>query len=47
MRCNSTKQSTDGDMEMSLTVMYAVCRLLDKLHVFSNTLCTCSIFVKM
>jgi len=30
MRCNSTKQSPDGDTEMSLTVMYAVCRLLDK-----------------
>jgi len=47
MRCISTKQSPDGDTEMSLTVRYAVCRLLDKLHVYSNILCTCNIFIKM
>jgi len=47
MRCISTKQSPDGYTEMSLTVMYAVCRLLDKLHICSNILCTCNIFIKM
>jgi len=47
MHCNSTKQSPDGDTGMSLTVMYAVCRLLDKLHICSNISCTCNIFIKM
>jgi len=30
-------------------IMLAVCRILDrpKLHIFSNILCTCSIFIKM
>jgi len=47
MRCNSTKRSPDGDKGMSLTIFLAVCRILDKLHSFSNILCTCSIFIKM
>jgi len=40
-------QMATGDTERFLTVMYAVCRLLDKLHIFSNILCTCNIFIKM
>jgi len=32
MRGNSTKQSPDGDTEMSLTIFLAVCEILDKLH---------------
>jgi len=40
-------QSPGGDTERFLTVMHAVCRLLDKLHIFSKILCTCSIFIKM
>jgi len=47
MRCNSTKQSPDSNTEMSLTIYLAVCRILDKLHSFSNILCTCSMFIKM
>jgi len=49
MLCNSTKQSPDGDTEMFLTIFLSVCRILDKLHSFSNIglLCTCGIFIKM
>jgi len=48
MAQNVYRQSPDGDTErLFLTVIYAVCRLLDKLHIFSNILCTCSIFIKM
>jgi len=46
-RQNVYRQSPDGDTERFLTVMYAVCTLLDKLHFFSNILCTCNIFIKM
>jgi len=36
-----------GDTERFLTIILAVCRILDKLHSFSNILCTCSILIKM
>jgi len=39
-------QSPDGDREIFLNIM-AVFRILDKLHIFSNILWTCSIFIKM
>jgi len=41
------RQSPDGDREMFLSIMLAVFRILDKLNIFSNILCTCSIFIKM
>jgi len=45
---NGYRQSPDGDREMFLNnIMLAVFRILDKLHIFSNILCTCSIFIKM
>jgi len=44
---NVYRQSPDGDREMFLSIMLAVCRILDKLHSFSNILCTCSIFIRM
>jgi len=44
---NVYRQSPDGDREMFLNIMIAVCRILDKLHIFSNILCTSSIFIKM
>jgi len=49
MHCNVTKRLStgSGDREMFLNIMLAVCRILDKLHIFSNILCTCSIFIKM
>jgi len=47
MGLNVYRQSPDGDTEKILTVMKAVCRLLDKLHIFSKILCACSIFIKM
>jgi len=33
---NVYRQSPDGDKEMFLNIMLAVCRILDKLHIFSN-----------
>jgi len=47
MAQNVYRQSPDGDTERFLTIILAVCRILDKLHGFSNILCTCSIFIKM
>jgi len=49
MALNVYRQSPDGDAERFLTIILAVCRILDKLHSFSNILglCTCSIFIKM
>jgi len=44
---NVYRQSPDGDMEILKNIMLAVFRILDKLHIFSNILCTCSIFIKM
>jgi len=44
---NVYQQSPDGDKEMFLSIMLADFRILDKLHIFSNILCTCSIFIKM
>jgi len=44
---NVYQQSPDGDSEKFLNIMLAVFRILDKLHIFSNILCTCSIFIKM
>jgi len=49
-RYNVTKSLSTvakGDREMFESIMLAVCRILDKLHIFSNILCTCSIFIKM
>jgi len=40
-------RSPDGDGEIFKNIMLAVFRTLDKLHIFSNILCTCSIFIKM
>jgi len=47
MRQNVYRQSPDSDREMFLNIMLAVFRILDKLHIFSNILCTCGIFIKM
>jgi len=44
MSQNVYRQSPDGDKEMFLIIMLAVFRILDKLHIFSNILCNCSIF---
>jgi len=50
MRSNVTKRlSTVARWQQGifLNIMLAVFRILDKLHIFSNILCTCSIFIKM
>jgi len=47
MRCNVTTHLSTDDREIFLNTMLAVFRILDKLHIFSNILCTCSIFIKM
>jgi len=50
MRCNSTKRLSTVARWRHVNffiVMYAVCRILDKLHIFSNILCTCNICSKM
>jgi len=47
MAQNVYRQSPDRDTERFLTTILAVCRILDKLHSFSNILRTCSIFIKM
>jgi len=44
---NIYRQSPDGDRETFKNIMLAVFRILDKLHIFSNVLRTCSIFIKM
>jgi len=50
MRCNVTKRLLtvarwrQGNF---LNIMLAVFRILNKLHICSNILCTCSIFIKM
>jgi len=46
IRCNVTKRLSTVAREI-LSIMLAVFRILDKLHIFSNILCTCSIFIKM
>jgi len=45
---NVYRQSPDGDREIFLKY-YVGCffRILDKLHIFSNIWCTCSIFIKI
>jgi len=44
---NVYRQSPDGNREIFKNIMLAVFRILDKLHIFSNISCTCSIFIKM
>jgi len=44
---NVYRQSPDGNREIFKNIMLGVFRILDKLHIFSNILCTCSIFIKM
>jgi len=44
---NVDRQSPDSDREIFKNIMLAVFKILDKLHTFSNILCTCSIFIKM
>jgi len=46
---NVYRQSPDGYREIFLNffIMLTVFRILDKLHIFSNILCTCNIFIKM
>jgi len=41
---NVYRQSPDGDREIFKNIMLDVFRILDKLHIFSDILCTCSIF---
>jgi len=43
---NVYQQSPDGYREIFFKY-YVVFRILDKLHIFSNILCTCSFFIKM
>jgi len=50
MPCNVTKRISivaKWRQGNDLSIMLAVCRILDKLHIFSNILCTCSIFIKI